>query len=170
MMNDFALIAEGFGYPHPGRIAELREALGQLESSGARKRFGRFVDAMAELSLAEWEELHTRTLDLGPLFVPYVGHVIWGDNYHRGEFMAEIKVAQEFHGVDPNGELPDHLEPILRLLASADPAPGSLLEVFSGALDKMRSELKEAEKGNPYRHLLAAVAEIDVPTPVGGVQ
>ena len=170
MMKDLALIAEGFEYPRPGRLEELRAVVDQLDSSGARKRLGRFVDSMAELSLAEWEELHTRTLDLGPLFVPYIGHVIWGHNYHRGEFMAEVKVAQEFYGIDPKGELPDHLEPVLRLLATADPAPNSLLEVLPEALDKMRSELKDAERGNPYRHLLAAIAEIDVPAPVGGVQ
>jgi nitrate reductase delta subunit len=169
-MRDFALLAAGFGYPRKGRIAELRMALDQLESGGARKRFGRFVDAMNELTLAEWEELHTRTLDLGPLFVPYVGYVVWGDNYHRGAFMAELKVAQETFGVDPSGELPDHLEPVLRLLAVADPLPDSLLEMLPGALDKMRSELKAAERDNPYRHLLAAIAEIDVPAPVGGVQ
>jgi len=169
-MKDFALVAEGFGYPRPGRIEDLRAALDQIEAGGARKRFARFVDAMAELTLAEWEELHTRTLDLGPLFVPYVGYVVWGDNYHRGEFMAELKVAQEAAGVDPSGELPDHLEPVLRLLAVADPLPSSLLESLPKALDKMRSELKEAERDNPYRHLLAAIAEIDVPAPVGGVQ
>ncbi len=169
-MKDFALLAEGFGYPRPGRLDELRTALGQIESGGARKHFGRFVEAVAGLTLAEWEELHTRTLDLGPLFVPYVGYVIWGDNYHRGEFMAELKVAQETFGIDPSGELPDHLDPVLRLLAAADPRPASLLESLPKALDTMRSELKEAERDNPYRHLLAAIAEIDVPAPVGGVQ
>ncbi len=169
-MRDFELLAAGFGYPHPGRVEELRSALDQLESGGARRRFGRFVEAMSELTLAEWEELHTRTLDLGPLFVPYVGYVVWGENYHRGEFMAELKVAQETFGVDPSGELPDHLEPVLRLLAAADPLPDKLLEVLPGALDKMRSELREAERDNPYRHLLAAIAEIDVPAPIGGVQ
>jgi nitrate reductase delta subunit len=169
-MKDFALLAEGFGYPHPGQVDELRTALAGLESGGARKHFGRFVEMMEALTLAEWEELHTRTLDLGPLFVPYVGHVTWGDNYHRGEFMAELKVAQEYYGVDPTGELPDHLDPVLRLLAVADPAPNLLIEVLPKALDKMRSELKDAERGNPYRHLLKAIAEIDVPATVGGVQ
>jgi nitrate reductase delta subunit len=169
-MQDFALLAEGLAYPRPGRLDALRTAAGQLETSGARKRFGRFVEALAELSLSEWEELHTRTLDLGPLFVPYVGYVIWGDNYHRGEFMAEVKVAQESFGIEMSGELPDHLDPVLRLLAAVESPPPSLLEAFPKALDKMRKELKEAERDNPYRHLLAAIAEVDVPAPVGGVQ
>ena len=169
-MRDLALLAEGFAYPRPGRIDELRRAFDRLRSGGARKRFARFIDAMSELSLAEWEELHTRTLDLGPLFAPYVGYVTWGDNYHRGEFMAELKVAQELAGVETSGELPDHLDPVLRLLAVADPAPASLLEALPKALDKMRSELKDAERDNPYRHLLAAIAEVDLPAPVGGAQ
>ena len=61
--------------------------------------------------------------------------------------MAEVKVAQEFYGIDPKGELPDHLEPVLRLLATADPAPNPLLEVLPEALDKMRSELVVALNG-----------------------
>ena len=84
--------------------------------------------------------------------------------------MAELKVAQELAGVETSGELPDHLDPVLRLLAVADPAPASLLEALPKALDKMRSELKDAERDNPYRHLLAAIAEVDLPAPVGGVQ
>ncbi|MDF1594888.1 MAG: nitrate reductase [Acidimicrobiia bacterium] len=170
MMWDFAPLAEGFEYPRPGRLEELRAAMAKLDSAGVRRHFSHFIESVGDLSLAEWEELHTRTLDLGPLFVPYVGWVIWGDNYHRGEFMAELKVAQEEAGVDAGGELPDHLAPVLRLLAVAGPVPATLLEVLPTAVAKMRGELKEAERDNPYRHLLKAISEVDVPSTVGGEQ
>ena len=49
-----------------------------------------FLDEVGSLTLGEWEELHTATLDLSAPFVPYVGHVIWGDDYRRGEFMADL--------------------------------------------------------------------------------
>jgi nitrate reductase assembly molybdenum cofactor insertion protein NarJ len=84
--------------------------------------------------------------------------------------MAGVKVAQDEIGIDRNGELPDHLEPVLRYLAATDePFPG-LVEVFAQAVSKMRKTLKEAETDNPYRHVLAAAAEAAerLEVPVGG--
>ncbi len=169
-MNDFSVLAEAFAYPQPGKAEELRAAVDQLESGTVRKRFARFVDEVAALSPAEWEELHTRTLDLSPLFAPYVGYMAWGDNYQRGEFMAMMKVALEAAGIDGLGELPDHLSVVLKLLGSGEPVPPTLLEVFPVALEKMRKELGAAEKANPYRQLLSAIAQVDVPEMAGGTQ
>ena len=110
------------------------------------------------------------TLDLAPIFAPYVGFAIFGENYQRGEFMAGLKVAQDEVGIDRRGELPDHLEPVLRYLAATnEPFPG-LVEVFAQAVSKMRKTLKEAEADNPYRHVLAAAAEAAerMEVPVGG--
>ncbi len=169
-MKDFTILAEAFAYPRPGTAEELRAAVDQLESDTVRKRFARFVGDVAGLGLAEWEELHTRTLDLSPLFAPYVGYVAWGDNYQRGEFMATMKVALEAAGIDGSGELPDHLGVVLQLLGSGGAVPPVLLEVFPAALEKMRKELAAAEKANPYRQLLAAIAQVDVPEMAGGRQ
>ncbi|MEN8115118.1 MAG: nitrate reductase, partial [Actinomycetota bacterium] len=121
---------------------------------------------------AEWEELHTRSLDLSPLFVPYVGWVTWGENYHRGAFMAEMKAALDEEGVEMNGELPDHLDPVLRYLAVADPPIPSLVEVFPTAVATMTKKLKETDDVSPYLHLLKAIAaEADtLKTPVGGAR
>ncbi|MEN8235851.1 MAG: nitrate reductase, partial [Actinomycetota bacterium] len=83
-MQDFARLAKAFQYPSPGRLTELEQAESELENGAAGRAFGSFVDELRGLSLAEWEELHTRSLDLSPLFVPYVGWVTWGENYHRG--------------------------------------------------------------------------------------
>jgi nitrate reductase delta subunit len=168
MMKDLALLAEALTYPTSQHLITLRTLAERIESPAARKHFGRFVDALRALSHAEWEELHTRTLDLSPCFVPYIGYAVWGDNYRRGEFMAELKAAQGNAGIDTAGELPDHLQPALKLMAHGAPVPPSLLEVFPGALTKMQAELAKAERRNPYRHVLAAIAVIDIPVAVGG--
>ncbi len=164
-MGICSIVAGGFRYPGPGSAADLRESVREMPPGSAQSDMERFVSAISQLSLGEWEELHTRTLDLSPLFVPYVGHVVWGENYRRGEFMAELKGAEREAGIDPVGELPDHIEPILRYLDSVtDPLP-DLLEVLPGAVEEMVAQLKKAEADNPYRHLLAAVAHVvgDVP-------
>jgi nitrate reductase delta subunit len=161
-MRAASVVAMGFRYPAPGRLEELLAAVASLEEGPVRREMERLLAAVAALELGEWEELHTRTLDLSPLFVPYVGHVTWGESYRRGEFMAELAGGMREAGVDPDGELPDHLGPVLRLL-ELRPSP-DLVEVVAEAIGKMDKELAKAEADNPYRHLLsaarAAVAEL----------
>jgi nitrate reductase delta subunit len=158
-MNTFEAVATGYHYPTPGHLAALEDAAGQVSGS-ARKPFRRFVESMSNLTLAEWEELHTRTLDLSPLFAPYVGYITWGENYHRGEFLATLTRAQRDTGIETDGELADHLDPVLRYLGTATNPLPELVEVAGEAVAKMRKALKRAEPDNPYLHLLAATRRV----------
>lgn len=171
-MQDFARLATAFHYPTPDRLAQLEQTVDEMENGSAKRQFGAFVGKLQGLRLPEWEELHTRSLDLNPLFVPYVGWVTWGENYQRGEFMAEMKAALEFEGVPMNGELPDHLDPVLRYLAVAEPPLPSLVEVFPAAVATMAKKLKESDDTSPYLHLLKAIAAVadTLKTPVGGAR
>ena len=169
-MNSFDAIAMSFRYPGPGSLDEVRVAWEGLPPSAVRRSLLKFLSEIETLDLSGWEELHTRTLDLAPVFAPYVGYVIWGDSYQRGEFMAAMKVAQDEVGIERDGELPDHLDPVSRYLAAAyEPDPG-LVELFPTAIEKMQKTLKAAEKRNPYRHILRALEEAVglLPSPVGG--
>ncbi|MFV0525380.1 MAG: nitrate reductase molybdenum cofactor assembly chaperone [Acidimicrobiales bacterium] len=171
MIPAAAELAVGFRYPDDEAARRLRKAVGRVPDGPVRQAFRSFVDAVTALDLAAWEELHTTTLDLNPRFAPYVGHAIWADNYQRGAFMAELAEAQARLGVDPAGELPDHVEPILRYLAMADPPLTSLAEVLPRALGQMRRALVTVEPDSPYRHLLdaglALVADLR-PVTIGG--
>ena len=153
-------VALGFRYPFPGHADALRDAVDAMPAGAARTAMERFVAEVVSLPSSEWEELHTRTLDLSPLFVPYVGHVAWGESYRRGAFMAEMKAAQTAAGVDQHGELPDHIEPILRYLDVATDLLPDLVDALPGAVAEMRKDLKKREPANPYRHLLAAAAAV----------
>ncbi len=154
------VVALGYEYPTPDRIEELRHGIEMSLRGVCQKRMSEFVDEVGALSLAEWEELHTVTLDLSPQFVPYVGHVEWGENYRRGAFMADLNRLMAEAGVDKHGELPDHLAPVLRYLA-ASPAPlQDLVEVLPGAVASMQKMLHKAAPDNPYVYLLAATAAV----------
>lgn len=155
-MGAATTIALCFSYPNDERAGELRSAVAELADGKVRSNLERFVGAVEQLPLGEWEELHTRTLDLSPQFVPYVGHVVWGESYKRGAFMAELKRAMVASGVDLDGELPDHLAPILRYLEASRVPHEELVEVLPKAVTAMSKELKKSDATNPYRHVLAA--------------
>lgn len=159
-MGDARLVAAGFRYPGPGWLEVLEESVARIGGSATRQEMVRFLDAIRGMSLAEWEELHTITLDLSPLFVPYVGHAVWGESYRRGAFMADLARAHAETGTDLGGELPDHVEPVLRYLDGAAAPLGDLVEVLPTAVMKMEKELRKADRHNPYMHLLAAVRSV----------
>lgn len=170
MMNQFDAIALAFRYPEPGSLDEVRAAWESLPKGGVRRNLVKFLAEVEKLNLAGWEELHTRTLDLAPVFAPYVGYCVWGDSYQRGEFMAEMKVAQDEAGIDRFGELPDHLDPLSRYLAAVRSPDPRLVELFPQAIAFMKKTLREAEKSNPYRYVLNALEEAvgKLSAPVGG--
>ncbi len=167
-MNPYDALAQAYKYPRPGHLGELQAAVEAMPSGSAKRSYERFTSLLAHLTLSEWEELHTRTLDLSPLFAPYVGYITWGENYHRGAFLAAMNRAEAEAGVDPDGELPDHLDPVLRYLGrAAEPLP-ELIEVIGPAVTKMHTALKKAEPHNPYVHLLVATKRVLAAEPVPG--
>jgi nitrate reductase delta subunit len=157
-MHVAEVIALGYRYPTADSAHILAEKVEAYSWGVVQRHLQHFVDSVSELSLGEWEELHTATLDLSPKFVPYVGHVTWGKNYRRGEFMADLKRELAGNEVPLDGELPDHIEPILRYLA-VEPHPMSdLVEVLSSSVQSMHKTLKQADPKNPYCELVAATA------------
>jgi nitrate reductase molybdenum cofactor assembly chaperone NarJ/NarW len=159
-MHPAEVVALGYRYPTPDALESLTAAVERSLRGVTRRRMDDFLASVGRLDLGAWEELHTRTLDLSPAFVPYVGHVTWGENYRRGEFMADLKREMRLVGVDLAGELPDHIEPILRYVARATRPLTDLLDVLGGAVAEMASTLKAADRDNPYRHLIAATLAV----------
>ncbi len=156
-MNTLKLMAEALRYPRPSQVNELHTKVSKLNGQLGNKYFSDFLTKIKSLSLSEQEELYTRTLDLSPLAAPYVGYQIWGESYKRGEFMAALNRELKAHEIDLEGELPDHLRPILQYLSvSSTPLP-ELVEVFEKAIKAMRDSLKKTEKSNPYLLLFDAI-------------
>ena len=166
-MHEAEVVALAYRYPGTGSLERLTDAVTSLPHGAPRRSLERFISAVGSLELGEWEELHTGTLDLSPQFVPYVGYVTWGEDYRRGKFMADLKRDMVRHDIDLSGELPDHIEPVLRYLGRV-PAPlTDLTDVLATSVATMAATLATAAPDNPYRHVLAAtLAVVDDPTPV----
>jgi nitrate reductase molybdenum cofactor assembly chaperone NarJ/NarW len=166
-MSIFSSLAEAYLYPTPGRLNILWKGQEGAPSGLARKAFSAFLESVGRLSLNEWEELHTRTLDLNPPAAPYVGFQIWGESYPRGVFMSQLSHVFAQADIDTAGELPDHLTPILRYLAVTDQPLPELTAVLPAAVERMIKVLQKAEVDNPYILLYQATrAAIDERQPV----
>lgn len=115
---------------------------------------GAFFDEIERVDPEGMEELYTRTFDLNPVATLELGWHLWGEQYERGRFLADLRALQEQLGVGMSTELPDHLTVVLETLDRMDDA--SALETqIAPALEKIAKPLDE--QGNPYRHLIRAV-------------
>ena len=150
------VIAMALRYPDKDSIDALIDSIANLQTGSAERALKRFAKGINSLELGEIEELFTNTFDLSPIIAPYVGHLAWGDSYERGAFMADIQGAMRTVGVDPQGELPDHLEPILRYIAATDDLIESLKPILVPSITKMEKTLKSADSKNPYLHVITA--------------
>ena len=51
-----------------------------------------FCRVVEKVSLSDLQELYTRTFDLNPVCALEVGYHLFGENYKRGEFLANLRV------------------------------------------------------------------------------
>jgi nitrate reductase delta subunit len=150
------IVAEAFCYPVPGRLEQLDDGLARLPAGPVKAALAAFLGKIRRLSLGEWEELHTRTLDLNPPAAPYVGFQTWGESYQRGTFLSKLNQRLRVTQVDTAGELPDHLIPVLRYLGRVSTPLPDLVAVFEPAVQRMAHGLRQADLTNPYLALLDA--------------
>lgn len=148
------LLADALRYPAPGHLASLEKGLQDLPPGSEKRNLVAFLDRVRSLTLGAWEELHTRTLDLNPPAAPYVGFQTWGESYQRGEFLSKMSREIMENDIDADGELPDHLIPVLRYLAQVDHPLPDLLAVIEPAVQRMIGALRQADGQNPYLELL----------------
>jgi nitrate reductase delta subunit len=114
-----------------------------------------FAKASETLTLSELQEVYTRTFDLNPTCALEIGFHLFGENYKRGEFLANLRETEAPFELGQEHQLPDYLPVLLRLLTKLEDAElrMSLIgDCMIPAIDKMLAALKDPE--NPYRSLL----------------
>lgn len=155
----YVLLARLLRYPTPDMTDGIRASLNHQESIPApiRDKVVAFASAVAAMKPGEAEDRYVATFDVVAPCCLDVGYSIFGEDYKRGQFMAEMKILNARHGVDCHSELPDHLPNVLQLMTRipfGDASELALL-VVCPAVEKMVEALKDSD--NPYRHLLEAV-------------
>jgi len=151
-----------FGYPGPDFHRHVTTALEAMGNDGgangdAKGLLTQFAAATAEYDTDELRELYTRTFDLNPLCTLEIGWQLYGEDYHRGEFLVKMRQQLRQYQLRESTELPDHMTHAMALLARLEPDEAA---EFAGsyllpALDKMVSGWREHRNG--YSALLESV-------------
>jgi len=116
------LLASCLEYPDPEAAARARAAASGLASTEpelAAALFGLAV-FLERAEPGEAEERYTALFDMNPLATLHVGYHVFGDSYPRGEFLAGLTAELRQADVATNGDLPDFLPTVLRLLGKLE--------------------------------------------------
>ncbi len=144
--------APGTSSPEPGTQDPARDTL-----RAAAADLAAFARAIEGRSVAELQELFTRTFDLNPLAALEVGWHLYGEDYERGAFLVRMRERLRRHEIDEAGELPDHLASLVVLLARlpAGEAAELAATAVGPAVERMLPPLEAV--GNTFAPLLKAV-------------
>jgi nitrate reductase delta subunit len=122
-------------------------------------------ETLAELSrqtkalpLEALQESYTQTFDLNPVAALEIGYHLFGENYKRGLFLAQLRETEAQYEMDEQRQLPDYLPTLLRLLTRLNDRElreDLIAECLLPAIRKMKTALRSKE--NLYAPLIEAV-------------
>jgi nitrate reductase assembly molybdenum cofactor insertion protein NarJ len=117
--NHYRLIAALFEYPDvqfPHRVSQIRAGLdGEYEK--ATLLLDKFLGYLPANDVLAMQELFTRSFDVQAIATLDLGYVLFGDDYKRGELLANLSREHTAVQNDCGSELGDHLPNLLRLIS-----------------------------------------------------
>ncbi|MBZ0167148.1 MAG: hypothetical protein K8I00_10110 [Candidatus Omnitrophica bacterium] len=144
-LTHYELLAQLFEYPDTSSSGNDPEILLFVRKHypDAGDQLDLFYSYLPVDSLNEKQELFTRTFDIQAITTLGVGYVLFGDDYKRGELLANLNREHKQANNNCGCELSDHLPNVLRLLPKCKDA--ELIEelvsqIIAPALSKMISE------------------------------
>jgi len=114
----YSLFASLFDYPdadYADRVRLLKRHL-QADYPLAIADLDQFLELLPEQGLLVIQELFTRSFDVQAIATLDVGYVLFGDDYKRGEMLANLNREHLAVNNDCGTELADHLPNLLRLM------------------------------------------------------
>ena len=148
-LSHYNLLSRLFWYPdlsYADRVKPVHEFLAANHPDAAAE-MDAFVDLFPFGVLHEMEELFTRSFDVQSITTLDVGYVLFGEDYKRGELLANLNREHNESGIDCKGELADHLPNLLRLIAILGEVPDKselvedlVVEILAPGLRQMIAE------------------------------
>ncbi len=118
MLKHYETLSKIFEYPKQSYRADIKEAIESLKDSYplASQELKELLSKLPE-DLYQLQELYTKSFEVQAVTSLEIGYVLFGDDYTRGEVLANLSAEQKKLGSFSSEELPDHLSNILRLIA-----------------------------------------------------
>jgi nitrate reductase molybdenum cofactor assembly chaperone len=140
-----ALLALADLLEYPGEDWPRRLELIGEPGDEALAEFSRQTES---LPLAALQETYTLTFDLNPVASLEIGYHLFGENYKRGLFLAQLRETEAQYALDEQRQLPDYLPVLLRLLTRLDDLElreDLIAECLLPAIRKMKTALGSKE-------------------------
>ncbi|MEW6731144.1 MAG: nitrate reductase molybdenum cofactor assembly chaperone [Acidobacteriota bacterium] len=156
-MHIYEVLANLFEYPDKDWVVQLDNSTQLIESKYPELllSYREYSQQLCALSLVTAQEYYTQTFDLNPICALEIGYHLFGENYKRGIFLAKLRETEITYQVEQDGQLPDYLPILLRLLTKLPEnefRSDLIRECLLPALNKMIDAAGQNE--NPYCELL----------------
>ena len=117
--NHYRVVAALFEYPSadfPEKVAEVKK-LFDASYPCAAQELDQFIARLPVDDLMLMQDLFTRSFDVQAIATLDLGYVLFGDDYKRGELLANLNREHIEVENDCGTELADHLPNVLRLIS-----------------------------------------------------
>jgi nitrate reductase assembly molybdenum cofactor insertion protein NarJ len=117
--NHYHLLAGLFEYPDAGFPEAVRQIKLFLDGAypEAAGEVGKFLEYLPDGDVVAMQELFTRSFDVQAIATLDIGYTLFGDDYKRGELLANLNREHLAVKNDCGTELADHLPNLLRLMS-----------------------------------------------------
>jgi nitrate reductase molybdenum cofactor assembly chaperone len=144
-----------FDYPGPDFVAALGACEWEVSTlgPGVVADFESFAAGVRGRSMAQLQELYTETFDLNASCTLDLGWHLFGEQYERGAFLADLRPELQAAGIEERHELPDYFPYLLRLIDKAEPQRATALRhVIQPAVETLEAGLRDRQ--SPYEYLV----------------
>ncbi len=144
-LSHYHSIADLFEYPdleYPDKVLRVRQTL-EGGYPKAVVELNKFLALLPSKSATTMQALFSRTFDVQAITTLDIGYVMFGDDYKRGELLANLNREHAAANNDCGVELADHLPNLLRLLSKSkdtEMIDELIEEIIAPALRSMRNE------------------------------
>ncbi len=116
-LSHYHTLADLFQYPddeYPQKVRAVKQVLDDRYSVAAAE-LERFLGLLPESDVIAMQEPFIRSFDVQAMTTLDIGYVLFGDDYKRGELLANLSREHREAKNDCGRELADHLPNLLRL-------------------------------------------------------
>lgn len=158
MRNLYTILAGLLEYPGDDWDEHLKRAEALRLPGNSHGLLREFLQEVQSAPVPLLQECYTGLFDLNPVCTLEAGYHLFGENYKRGLFLANLSETERNHNIALNGQLPDYLPALLVLLDRLpdDELRADLIsQCMVPALEKISEAL--AKNNNLYARLIGVI-------------